>query len=144
VWAWRVKRLKGRALWALVTMMVGWSIGALAKIVVQRARPIVDDAVPHAEGYSFPSGHELNITVAASVMVFLLWPLLSKTGRRVAIGLSALAVVAVGFDRVFIGAHFPSDVVAGFILGVGIVFSSWIGFIGRTAAISSPGPSHQA
>ncbi|MEV8377021.1 phosphatase PAP2 family protein [Kribbella sp. NPDC056861] len=143
LWAWRVKGLKGRALWALVTMMVGWSIGALAKIVVQRARPIVDDAVPHAEGYSFPSGHELNITVAASVMVFLLWPLLSTTGRKVAIGVSVLAVIVVGLDRVFIGAHFPSDVVAGFILGVGIVFSSWIGFIGKTAAISSPAQSPQ-
>ncbi|WBQ05073.1 phosphatase PAP2 family protein [Kribbella sp. CA-293567] len=144
LWVWRSKGLKARALWALVTMMVSWSIGALAKIVVHRARPIVDDGVPHAEGYSFPSGHELNITVATTVMVFLLWPLLSRTGRKVAIGLAAVAVVAVALDRVFIGAHFPSDVVAGFILGVGIVFSSWIGFIGRTAAISSPGPSHQA
>jgi undecaprenyl-diphosphatase len=144
IWVWVGKGLKGRALWALVTMLVGWGIGGLAKIVVQRARPIVDDSVPHAEGYSFPSGHALNITVAASVMVFLLWPLLSITGRRLLIASVAVAVVAVGLDRVFIGAHFPSDVVAGFILGVGIVYSSWIGFIGRTAASSSPGPSHPA
>lgn len=144
IWVWRAKRLKGRALWAFVTMLAGWSIGALAKLVVQRARPIVDDAVPHAEGYSFPSGHVLNITVAASVLVFLLWPVLSVTVRRVGIATAALAVVVVGFDRVFIGAHFPSDVVAGFILGIGIVFSSWLGFIGKTAATSSPGPSHPA
>jgi membrane-associated phospholipid phosphatase len=143
-WVWVAKKLKGRALWAGVTMLAGWTIGVGAKLVVQRARPIVDDSVPHAEGYSFPSGHALNITLAASVMVFLLWPLLSVAGRRIGIAVAALVVVAVGLDRVFIGAHFPSDVVAGFILGIGIVYSSWIGFIGRTAAISSPGPSHPA
>jgi undecaprenyl-diphosphatase len=144
IWVWVAKKLKGRALWAGVTMMVGWAIEGGAKLVVQRERPIVDDSVPHAVGYSFPSGHVLNITVAASVLVFLLWPLLSVTGRRIGIAVAALAVVAVGLDRVFIGAHFPSDVVAGFILGVGIVYSSWIGFIGKTAATSSPGPSHPA
>jgi undecaprenyl-diphosphatase len=144
VWTWRAKKLKGRALWAGVTLLVGWAIGVGAKLVVQRERPIVDDSVPHAQGYSFPSGHALNITLAASVMVFLLWPLLSVTGRRIGIAVAALVVVAVGLDRVFIGAHFPSDVVAGFILGVGIVFSSWIGFIGKTAVTSSPGPSHPA
>jgi membrane-associated phospholipid phosphatase len=144
IWVWVAKKLKGRALWAGVTMMAGWAIGAGAKLVVQRERPIVDDSVPHAVGYSFPSGHVLNITVAASVLVFLLWPLLSVAGRRIGIAVAALAVVAVGLDRVFIGAHFPSDVVAGFILGVGIVYSSWIGFIGKTAATSSPGPSHPA
>jgi undecaprenyl-diphosphatase len=144
IWVWRAKKLKGRALWAGVTMMVGWAIGSGAKLVVQRERPIVDDSVPHAQGYSFPSGHVLNITLAASVLVFLLWPLLSVTGRRIGIAVAALVVVVVGLDRVFIGAHFPSDVVAGFILGVGIVYSSWIGFIGKTAASSSPGPSHPA
>jgi undecaprenyl-diphosphatase len=144
VWVWTARKLKGRALWAFVTMMFGWGIGVVSKLIVQRARPIVDDSVPHAQGYSFPSGHALNITLAASVMVFLLWPLLSSTGRRTAVALAVVVVVSVGLDRIFLGAHFPSDVVAGFILGLGIVFSSWIGFIGKTAATSSPGPSHPA
>lgn len=144
VWVWVARKLRGRALWAFVTMMVGWGIGGISKLIVQRARPIVDDSVPHAQGYSFPSGHALNITVAASVMVFLLWPLLSTAGRRVAVALAVVVIVLVGMDRIFLGAHYPSDVVAGFILGVGIVFSSWIGFIGKTAATSSPGPSHPA
>jgi membrane-associated phospholipid phosphatase len=52
--------------------------------------------------------------------------------------------LVVGLDRMFLGVHFPSDVLAGYILGVGITFSSWLGFIGRTSATSSPGPSHPA
>jgi membrane-associated phospholipid phosphatase len=144
VWAWRVKNLRARALWAFVTMMVGWGIGGISKLLAQRARPVVDDAIPHAQGYSFPSGHALNITLAAGVMVFLLWPLLSATKRRIAIGLAIVVPVIVGLDRLFIGAHFPSDILAGHVLGLGIMFASWIGFIGKTAATSSPGPSHPA
>lgn len=143
-WAWRSKKLKGRALWAFVTMMVGWGIGGIAKAIAQRARPVVDGSVPHAEGYSFPSGHALNITLAAGVLVFLLWPLLSATQRRIAVVLAIVVPVIVGLDRLFIGAHFPSDIFAGHVLGLGIMFASWIGFIGRTAATSSPGPSHPA
>lgn len=144
VWVWRVKKLKGRALWAFVTMMVGWAIGGISKPIAQRARPAVDDPVPHAEGYSFPSGHTLNITLAAGVLVFLLWPLLSAAGRRIAVALAIVVPVIVGLDRLFIGAHFPSDILAGHILGLGIMFASWIGFIGKTASTSSPGPSHPA
>ncbi|QNE19455.1 phosphatase PAP2 family protein [Kribbella qitaiheensis] len=144
VWVWKAKKLKGRALWAFVTMVLGWGIGSASKLVAQRARPVVDQAVPHAQGYSFPSGHALNITLAAGVMIFLLWPLLSPTRRRIAVTLAVVVVVVVGLDRIFIGAHFPSDVVGGHVLGLGIMFASWIGFIGKTAATSSPGPSHPA
>jgi membrane-associated phospholipid phosphatase len=144
-WAWRAKNLRARALWAFVTMMIGWTIGGISKPLAQRARPVVDDeSIPHAHGYSFPSGHALNITLAAGVLVFLLWPLLSASRRRIAVVLAIVVAAVVGLDRLFIGAHFPSDILAGHVLGLGIMFASWIGFIGKTAATSSPGPSHPA
>jgi membrane-associated phospholipid phosphatase len=144
IWAWRAKGLRSRALWAFVTLMLGWFLGYASKLVVQRSRPVVDAPISHSPGYSFPSGHALNITVVAAVLVFLLWPLLSPTARRAAVALATVIVLAVGSDRMFLGAHFPSDVIAGMLLGLGITFSSWIGFIGRTAATSSPGPSAPA
>ncbi len=144
LWAWLAKDLRNRALWAFSTLMVGWFAGYASKLLVQRARPVVDDPVSHASGYSFPSGHATNVTVFATVMVFLLWPLLSQTLRRVAVGVAVFFVALVGADRMFLGAHFPSDVLAGILLGLGITFSSWIGFIGKTAVTSSPGPSAPA
>jgi membrane-associated phospholipid phosphatase len=144
LWAWKFRGLRNRALWAIVTMMISWNLGLDAKLLVQRARPVIKDPISHAPGYSFPSGHAFNITVIATVMVFLLWPLMSTTGRRIAIALAILVSLAVGLDRVFLGVHFPSDVMAGWILGVGITFSSWLGFIGKTPATSSSGPSHPA
>ena len=144
LWTWLRKGLRNRALWAFVTMMVSWNVGLQAKSLVGRARPVVQDPISHAPGYSFPSGHAFNIAVVATVMVFLLWPLLSRTGRRVAVAVAVLVVLVVGLDRLMVGAHFPSDVLAGYVLGVGITFSSWLGFIGKKAATSSPGPSSPA
>jgi membrane-associated phospholipid phosphatase len=144
LWTWLRKGLRNRALWAFVTMMVSWNVGLQAKSLVGRARPVVQDPISHAPGYSFPSGHAFNIAVVATVMVFLLWPLLSRTGRRVAVSIAVVVVLVVGLDRLMVGAHFPSDVLAGYVLGVGITFSSWLGFIGKKAATSSPGPSSPA
>jgi len=144
VWAWLAKDLRSRALWAFVTMMVAWNVGLLAKVLVGRARPIVDDPISHSPGYSFPSGHAFNAAVVATAVVFLLWPLLGRVGHRVSVALAVVGVLLVGLDRVFLGVHFPSDVLAGFLLGAGITFSSWLGFIGRTPSTSSVGPSHPA
>jgi undecaprenyl-diphosphatase len=144
LWAWLVKHLRNRALWAFVTMMVGWNLALDAKLVVQRARPVVDDPISHAPGFSFPSGHAANSAIIGTAMVSLLWPLLASRGRRVLTTVAVVAVLAVGLDRVFLGVHFASDVVAGWILGVGTTFSSWLGFIGRTSPTSSSGPSHPA
>jgi undecaprenyl-diphosphatase len=144
LWAWVAKGLRSRALWAFVTMMVAWNIGLLVKVLVGRARPIVDDPISHSPGYSFPSGHAFNVAVVSTVVVFLLWPLLSSLGHRVSVVLAVVFSLVVGLDRLFLGVHFPSDVFAGYVLGVGITFSSWLGFIGRTSATSSSGPSHPA
>ena len=144
LWAWLAKQLRNRALWAFVTMMVGWNLALAAKLVVQRARPVVDDPISHSPGYSFPSGHAANVAIIATAMVFLLWPLLSEAGRRVLTTVAVFVVLLVGLDRIFLGVHFASDVVAGWILGVGTTFSSWLGFLGRTSPSSAPGPSHPA
>ena len=76
------------------------------RLVVQRARPVVDDPVPHAPGYSFPSGHATNIAVVTSVLVFLLWPLLSSATRKAAVATAVAVAVVVGLDRIFLGVHF--------------------------------------
>ncbi|GAA3635275.1 phosphatase PAP2 family protein [Microlunatus ginsengisoli] len=128
--------LRSRALWAFTTMMVGWAIGAAAKQVVHRLRPVLPDPLTRLGGYSFPSGHALNITVATTALLFLFWPVLSPASRRLAVAGAVVLITIVGLDRIFLGVHFPSDVVAGYVLGFGITFSSWIAFVGPAAGIS--------
>jgi undecaprenyl-diphosphatase len=130
LWAWRAKDLTTRALWAFVTMMVGWNLALDAKYLVQRARPVVEDPVSHSPGYSFPSGHAANATIAATAMVLLLWPLLHRTAvKALAITVAALFVLVTCLDRVFLGVHFPSDVTGGVLLGTGLVLASYVGYL---------------
>ena len=129
VWR-RHRELATRCLWAFLTMMVAWNLQLVLKEVVRRARPVVSDPVSHAPGYSFPSGHAANAAAIATVMTLLLWPLLSPVGRRwLVAGLTAY-VVLTALDRVFLGVHYPSDVLAGVLFGVGLATASYIGYLG--------------
>jgi undecaprenyl-diphosphatase len=77
-----------------------------------RARPFVDQAVTqliaHPPDASFPSDH----LAMAGALTIVLWPVLGRT-RGWWIGLS----LAIGLSRVFVGVHYPSDVIGGFVLG---------------------------
>lgn len=142
VWAWRRRGLGTRALWAMITVLLGWGLGNAVKAVVGRARPVVEHAVDHAPGYSFPSGHATNTTVAAIVLLVLLWPLLRRRGRATGVVLAVAVVLLIGLDRVMLGAHFPSDVLGGYLLGAAVAAGSALGYLGRgPAAPDEPAPS---
>lgn len=126
----RHRELATRCLWAFLTMMVAWNLQLVLKEVVRRARPVVSDPVSHAPGYSFPSGHVANAAAIATVLTLLLWPVLSPVARRwLVAGLTAY-VVLTALDRVFLGVHYPSDVLAGVLFGVGLGTASYVGYLG--------------
>lgn len=130
LWTWLRKGLRNRALWAFVTMMVSWNVGLQAKSLVGRARPVVQDPISHAPGYSFPSGHALNTMVVGAGAIVLGWH--ATRGRpwlRAALlgGATAL-VLLTGFDRVGLGVHYVSDVVGGWFIGLAVVLASAAAF----------------
>jgi undecaprenyl-diphosphatase len=128
VWLWR-SGARTAALWAATTMVVGTLLGALIKLGVSRARPVLDHPVSSASGYSFPSGHALNAMLGCTLIVVLLWRPAEKRRRRAALLVVAtLIVLATGMDRLLLGVHFPSDVLAGFLVGGLVVASSWVAF----------------
>lgn len=131
LWVWLAKGLRTRAWWAFGTMMVAWFIGLVAKYAFQRARPVVEDPVSKAPGYSFPSGHALNSAAWATIVVILLWPLLKPLWARVtAVVLAVVIVLVTALDRVLLGVHYPSDVTVGVITGVGLALASYAGYVG--------------
>jgi undecaprenyl-diphosphatase len=129
VW-WRAG-LRTRAWWAFATLMLSWSVGLGAKYLFQRARPVVEDPVSEAPGFSFPSGHAVNSAAWVTVLVVLLWPVVRSVAGRAAMVAAAAAVVLVtAFDRMFLGVHYPSDVSVGVVTGVGLVLASYAGYAG--------------
>ncbi|WP_049563804.1 phosphatase PAP2 family protein [Nonomuraea sp. SBT364] len=139
---WLVRRGARRmALWAVTTMAVGGLLGALMKIIVDRARPDLPDPVALAEGDSFPSGHALNVTLGAGVIVLTALPLLRPRARAAAWAIAWFLVVTVACTRVALGVHYVSDVVAGVMLGVAVIAATVAGFERWRRAGSPPPPA---
>lgn len=119
------------ALFAVVAIGGGGLLNIAVKALVDRVRPILPDPVAHAGGLSFPSGHAQAAIVAYGVLVLLVGPVLSRRARRVLLAASVLAVLTIGFSRVALGVHYPSDVVGGYLLGAAWVLALLLAF-GRT------------
>ncbi len=123
VWVWRR--------WTPVVLMVIATVGALVltvagKDLTDRHRPPQALAVPPLESSpSFPSGHTLNATVVLGLTAYLLviW-LPKKRWRAVALVVLTLLIVAMGLSRVYLGHHWFTDVVAGWVIGLG-----WLGAV---------------
>ncbi|MDQ5845566.1 MAG: phosphatase PAP2 family protein [Acidobacteriota bacterium] len=89
----------------------GMILNRLLKYAFQRARPRFDDPVFSFTGYSFPSGHTMTATVvygAIAVVVFTRNK--NRAFRMVVIACAALLIGLVGFSRIYLGAHYLSDV----------------------------------
>jgi membrane-associated phospholipid phosphatase len=119
------------AVFVAVTVFGSWVLNALVKALVDRARPVLDDPVARAGGFSFPSGHAQSAMVSSAVLLLVFLPRLSRRAGVVAIAAAIVYVLAIGFARVGLGVHFVSDVVAGYVLGAAWValmaaaFGAW-------------------
>jgi undecaprenyl-diphosphatase len=138
LWAWRRHGMRTRATWAFVTLLVSWGLTQLMKRVVARTRPVVEDAVAQADGFSFPSGHATNTAAAALTVTLLVWPLLGPRGRVAVPAVGGALVVLTALDRVLLGVHHPSDVVAGVLVGTAMVGASYLGYVGRAPRLPEP------
>ena len=106
------------AVFVVVTSLGGGIVDTLVKAAVDRPRPTVDHPVATALGKSFPSGHAMSSTVTYGALLVALWPLLVPRRRRRAAVATVVLVLAVGLSRLFLGVHFVSDVVGGYVLGL--------------------------
>jgi membrane-associated phospholipid phosphatase len=130
LWTWRRRGLTSRSVWAVVTLLVSWGLTQVAKMAVGRVRPLVEDGFVDAPGYSFPSGHMTSAATAAVTLTLLVWPLLGRRGRVVVPLVATLFVLITAADRIFLGVHYPTDVVAGVLLGAVVSASSYLGYRG--------------
>lgn len=131
VWLWR-RGARLLAAWAVVTAAVGGVLGVLLKLLVERSRPTFPEPVHTASGFSFPSGHALNSMLCVGILLLVFLPVLRTRGRRLAAyAVGASVVLLTGYDRVALGVHFVSDVVAGWVAalatlaGTATAFEVW-------------------
>jgi undecaprenyl-diphosphatase len=110
------------AVWLVTTCALGTLLQQALKAAVGRPRPVWPDPVDSAQYASFPSGHAMTATVVCGLLLWLLHHHgAGRTLRRVTTVLAALSVGGVGLTRVWLGVHWPSDVLGGWLLGATVV-----------------------
>jgi YegS/Rv2252/BmrU family lipid kinase len=114
--AWR--RHVRAAVWVCGVMLAASLTTLLLKNVLERRRPVWPDPVTTLDSFSFPSGHATGIAAAAGVVIVLAAVLVRRRGlRRLLFTVALLVALLVGLDRVFLGVHNTSDVIAGYAVG---------------------------
>ncbi|MFF1308220.1 phosphatase PAP2 family protein [Streptomyces sp. NPDC058307] len=121
---WLVWRRNARwtAVWLVATCALGTLLQQVLKAAVGRERPVWPDPVDTAHFAAFPSGHALTATVVCGALLWLLHHY--GVGRALwftALTLAVISVVGVGLTRVWLGVHWPSDVLGGWFLGAMLV-----------------------
>lgn len=106
--------------WRLVTVLASAFGATLAfvpvvKLLVHRSRPT--PLYDGAEAFSFPSGHATHATVILGVAALLVASSLRPPWRNLVYGAAAALVLVVAVSRVYLGAHWPTDVLAGILFG---------------------------
>ncbi|HEY2798836.1 MAG TPA: phosphatase PAP2 family protein [Thermoanaerobaculia bacterium] len=97
----------------------GFALNSALKLAFARARPDAWPALVKETTYSFPSGHAAMSTVffgGAVAVVFHLYP--ARGPRALAAGVAAACVLAVAVSRVYLGAHWATDTLAGVLVGL--------------------------
>jgi len=107
---------------ALVVVPAGMLLNVALKNAFQRARPAWDDPMVQLATYSFPSGHAVASTVFYGMLCAIVFAHTRSPRRRALAATGAvLMVLVVCFSRVYLGAHYPSDVIAGTVEGLACV-----------------------
>ncbi len=111
-WAWAVLWLAG----------VGGAgiLGKIAKDIFSRTRPELWDRVAEA-GYSLPSGHAVASMAVAMCVVLMAW---HTKWRWLAVTLGSTYVLLIALTRLYLGVHYPTDILAGWLLA-----AAWVGLV---------------
>jgi membrane-associated phospholipid phosphatase len=113
-----LRRRWGEAIGLVVSEIGGVTLNQIAKVAFHRQRPSLAWAVAHEKNYSFPSGHAMLGMITFGTIAFMLcryYP--SRRAHTLIITITSLLVFGIGVSRIYLHAHFPSDILAGWIAG---------------------------
>jgi undecaprenyl-diphosphatase len=116
-------RLRREAVLLVLTVAGAWLVEAAIKGLVGRPRPQIVPHLTEAGGASFPSGHAFNSAVVYIAIALAFATLSARESVRLTIiGVAIVLSLLVAWSRVWLGVHFPTDVLAGWLGGAGWAF----------------------
>ncbi|TLM78851.1 MAG: phosphatase PAP2 family protein [Actinobacteria bacterium] len=119
------------AMYVLFSVVPGWLVASVLKLVFHRERPQGVSLVPMPADFSLPSGH----TVAAALLygslaVVVVFNLDSSAARRTAVTLASVLVTGVALSRVYLGVHWVGDVLAALLFAAAWLSFTTIAYLG--------------
>ena len=128
------------ALTLAVAVIGTQAVVQLVKLTVDRPRPAANEALTAAHGPSFPSAHSATAVALYATLALLLAHRCRGWKRTAVLSAGGMVVVAVGLSRIELGAHYPLDVLAGWLTGAALVLAAWAA-VARVAARPSARPA---
>lgn len=122
-----LERRPARAHFVVVAIVAGYSLSMTLKALIARPRPNIVPWLSHVHSSSFPSGHSMMSAVVYLSLGLMLSDLTSRRLVKTFVVVAPLTIsAAVGFSRVYMGVHYPTDVVAGWWLGISWSLACWL------------------
>lgn len=113
------------ALFLAITMTTCGLAMPLLKNIFRRERPNFYRLI-EISGYSFPSGHTTSATTMYLTLAIILLSIMKKLNKYFVFSIAVLGIVIIGSSRIYLGVHYPTDVMAGICLGISIVSTVYI------------------
>lgn len=108
-----------------ITVSCSATIQTIIKVIVHRSRPPVENFLILQGGFSFPSGHSCSGLVFYGLFAYLLFhTTVDKTVHKIVGHLFIVLILVIGFSRIYVGVHYPTDVLGGWSLGLAILMVS--------------------
>ncbi len=103
-----------------LVLLLSSGLNIVLKNLIERQRPPEIGRLVFAEFYSFPSGHAMSAITFYGFIVYLSFILIKKAWLKYGIILLCMFItVLIGISRIYLGVHYPSDILAGYIAGLG-------------------------
>ena len=128
-----VRRRYGALLFMAVALGGALVTDFVMKLIFQRPRPKLDYAAVLPD-YSFPSGHSMNGIAFYVSLGLIAWSVFGRRVGVVATALAALLALGIGVSRIYLGYHYLTDVVGGFLAGI-----AWLLIVGAAFRIRPSG-----
>jgi undecaprenyl-diphosphatase len=113
LWLW-LKKERLYAWFFALMVSLGSGFNYLLKQIFERKRPDIQPLI-HEKGFSFPSGHSMASFLLYGGVAYLLFTLLDhKAARLMGTAAACLFILMIGISRIYLGVHYPSDVIGGY------------------------------
>ena len=123
---------KEATIWFAATVVLSIALNTVIKVIIGRERPDIHRLAAFANeaGKSFPSGHSIFATIIFGSIFFICLGKLKNRSSKILLGILCIILIAlIMFSRIFVGVHYPSDTIGGFLEGISILLLTYPTYI---------------